>query len=39
MLLEIGLILDGVMERKLIVKRRPSNADIALRLEGEEYIG
>jgi hypothetical protein len=39
MLLEIGLTLDGFMERKLIVKKRPLNADIALRLEGEEFIG
>jgi hypothetical protein len=39
MLLEIDLTSDGVMERKLTVKRKPSNADIALSLEEEGYIG
>jgi hypothetical protein len=39
MLLEIGLTLDGVMERKLILKRKQSNADIALSLEEEGFTG
>jgi hypothetical protein len=39
MLLEIGLTLDGVMQRKLILKRKQSNADTALLLEEEGFIG
>jgi hypothetical protein len=39
MLLEIGLTLDGVMQRKLILKRKQSNADIALSLEEEGFTG